>query len=243
MLLGVTTVALCRFEGPLDVLLTLWERGELDLTAVALAEVVRRFLAELRATAADDPAPLAEFVAAAARLVEAKSLALLPRPPGPVVEPSPPPPAELEALLAEYRRFKAAALAFQAREQEGLRSFPRIAPPPVPPSPGLSGVTLDRLVALVQEALRRRPPDPPGPLPAATVTVRAQLAVLEGLLARAGSVRFADFIALCRTRIEVIVGFMAVLELIRRGRATAAQPEPFGDILIVAAVPLAPAAD
>lgn len=237
---------LSGFEGPLDLLLALVERGELDVTAIALVQVTEHYLAQLRSGGACDAEDLAAFVVIGSRLVELKSLALLPRP----VAPPPEEPderqtaAELTMLLQEYRRFRAVAEGLRGREQEGLRSFPRLVPsPPQPPGPGLSDVTLDRLVAIVQEALRRRPPEPAGEVPAATVTVQERLAALEAMLARDGRVSFGAFIASSRSRIDVVVGFMAVLELIKSRRVAAVQPEAFGDILIVAQTAVAAGGD
>lgn len=239
----MVAIRLGEFEGTLDVLVALVERGEVDIAPLALADVARQCLDLLRGDPAPDPAPLADALAWSARLLYLKSAALLPAPPAPA-RPSPDEEADpvmLAAMLDEYRRFKAVADALRAREAQGLRSFPRLAPPPpVAPPPGLSNVTLDRLVAIVQQALHRQPPDPPGQAPRETVTVRERLAALEAELRRDGRVSFSRFIAGSRGRIEVVVGFMAVLELIKRGLAAAIQPEPFGDIVIVSVEALAP---
>lgn len=243
---SVFHVKLSRFEGPLDLLLALVERRELDVTAIAVVDVVDQYLAYLRSDTRIDPDLLADFVALGARLIYLKSLALVPRPAPLVVQDAESQDAaeDLAAVLHEYRRFKAAAEAFRAREQAGLRSFPRLVPiPPQPPAPGLNGVTLERLLVIVQEALRRRPPDPPATVPQETVTVRDRLGALERLLSRDGRLSFTAFIAASRTRIEVVVGFMAVLELIKSGRAAAVQAEPFGDIELIAHPPVALAGD
>lgn len=240
MLVVMFEVRLTSFSGPLDLLVTLVDRGELDISAVALVEVTGQYLDQLRCTEQLDPDLLAEFAAAAARLIYLKSLALLPRPPAPPSEAiEEDPTVRLAAFMREYERFKAVALEFRGREDEGLRSYPRLVPAPaLPPGPGLSNVTLDRLVALVQEVLCRRPPEPAGHVPVVTVTVRQRLAALAAVLGRAGRVSFRAFIGEARSRVEVIVSFMAVLELIKGGRAAAMQVEAFGDIEIVACSPV-----
>ena len=246
MLDAMLDVKVAAFDGPLDLLLTLVERRELDVTAVALVEVIEQYLAHLRAAPSIEPDALSDLITIGARLIYLKSVALLPRPAAPPVEDGGDDESaeDLEAMLREYRRYKAAAREFREREEQGLRSFPRLAPaPPVPPGPGLDNVTLDRLVVLVQEALRRRPPDPPAAVPREIVTVRERLAALECLLERDGRASFIAFIAAARTRIEVVVSFMAVLELIKSGRAAAEQLEPFGDITIISLTVAAPAAD
>ncbi|MBI2761004.1 MAG: segregation/condensation protein A [Chloroflexi bacterium] len=238
-------VTLPDFDGPLDLLLISIERQERDVTTIALADIIGQYLMFLRTVGAIDIDLLAEVIAITARLIELKSRALLPRPaPPPPPEDEGDPPAELAELLQEYRRFKQAAMEFREREQEGLRSFPRLAPAPaLPPSLGLGNVTLDRLLIVVQTALSRRPPDPPEEIPRHTVSVRERLAALEAELSEAGRVSFNAFIASCFTRIEIVVGFMAVLELIKGGRAAAEQPEPFGDIIIVTQTPVPASAD
>lgn len=218
------------FEGPLDALLGLIDRAELDASGIPVAVIVRQY-ALYRAAGSGDAGETAEFVALAARLVLVKSRALLPRPPQ-----APPPeeePVDLEAVLAEYRRFKAAAGALREREEAGLRSFPRLAPPPaIPPGPGLSNVTLQRLAAIVRTVLARQVEPPEGTVPRETVTIRQKVEQLETALLDSGRVSFTAFISASRSRLEVVVAFMAVLELVRRGRATADQPAPFGDIYI-----------
>jgi segregation and condensation protein A len=221
------------FEGPLGALLGLIDRAELDAAGIPVAAIVRQY-ALYRAAGSGDAAETAEFVALAAQLVFVKSRALLPKPPQP-----PPPeeePVDLEAVLAEYRRFKVAAGALREREEAGLRSFPRLAPPPtLPPGPGLSHVTLQRLAAIVRDVLARQVEAPAGTVERETVTIRQKVEQLEAQLRQAGRVSFTAFISASRSRLEVVVAFMAVLELVRRGRATADQPAPFGDIYIDAA--------
>ena len=75
------TVRLPVFEGPLDLLLELIERAELDITKVALAQVTDQYLSYLRQLETKDPSDLASFLVVAARLLQIKSEALLPRPP------------------------------------------------------------------------------------------------------------------------------------------------------------------
>src|SRR5579859_26145 len=73
-------VQLPAFEGPLDLLLRLIERQELDITTIALAQVADQYLAQVRAMPSPDPAALSAFLVMAARLLLIKSRALLPRP-------------------------------------------------------------------------------------------------------------------------------------------------------------------
>src|SRR5690606_15580384 len=105
------TVQLPEFEGPLDLLLRLIEREELDITTIALAKVADTYLAHVRALEMPDPAALSAFLVIAARLLLIKSRALLPRPVvakgnEEVVDEA----EELAQQLREYQRYKQAAL-------------------------------------------------------------------------------------------------------------------------------------
>lgn len=232
------------FEGPLDLLLHLIEKEELDITAVSLVQVADQYLAHLQSMEAISLDALADFVAIGAKLIYLKSRALLPRPEAeeeeePSLEEAG---RELTEMLQEYRRFKEVAGALRAIEDEGLRAYPRVAPPPDVPLPtGLKKVTLDRLMELFQEALRRQPAAPPA-VERERVTVRQKIEEIESRLRSAGRLSFRSFIAVCRSRIEVIVSFLAVLELIKALRLVAEQEELFGDIALVAVEDPAPRA-
>src|SRR3989304_337605 len=93
------------FEGPLDLLLYLIEREELDITAVSLVQVTDQYLSYLRSGEQIDATALAEFIAIGARLLYLKSRALLPKPP-PAEEPLEGLAEDLVQRLREYRRFK-----------------------------------------------------------------------------------------------------------------------------------------
>lgn len=223
------------FEGPLDLLLYLIEREELDITAVSLVQVTDQYLSYLHGGEQMDADALAEFIAVGARLLYLKSRALLPRPPSDE--------EGLEELgddlvqrLREYRRFREAAAALRNIEEQGLRAYPRLAPPPALPMPtGLDGVTLDLLAGIVREVLERRPEAPPEVVvPRQLVTVEEKIAELSSALREHRRLSFRAFISASSSRIEVIVAFLAVLELIKALRLCAEQDAIFGDISLVA---------
>ncbi len=233
------SVALDVFEGPLDLLLALVQAAKLEITEVALVEVTSQYLARLRSGEQIDHRDLADFVAIGARLIELKSRALLPAAPRDPPEEPEPDRESLVELLRRYQQFKQAAALLREREEEALRAFPRLAPAPdVPPLPGLSQVTLDRLAAIVGRALAKAaPPVAPGRYTRARFTVREKMAEIAGLLRLGGQIDFARLIERCRSRDEVIATFFAVLELTKAQRVVPCQPEPFGDILLEAARP------
>ena len=226
------------FEGPLDLLLYLIEREELDITAVSLVQVTDQYLSHLRSGEQVDATALAEFIATGTRLLLLKSRALLPQPPSDdedVEELG----EDLVQRLREYRRFKEAAGMLQDIEAEGRRTYPREAPPPELPLPtGLDGITLDLLAEIVREVLERQPDEAPElVVEREEVTVEEKVAELTRALQRQSRVSFRSFISSCRSRLEVIVAFIAVLELIKALRLEATQDAPFGDISLVALAP------
>ncbi|HYM15982.1 MAG TPA: segregation/condensation protein A [Dehalococcoidia bacterium] len=225
------------FEGPLDLLLHLIEREELDITNIALVAVADQYMAYLHTAERINLDQLAEFIVIGARLLLLKSRALLPRPPGaPLADDEEDESGDLARQLIEYKLFKEAAGQLRAIETAGLHSYPRIAPPPELPAPtGLDGVTLDLLQQLVMDALTRQPEEeePAQVIQAHRFTVREKVALITELLAASGRVSFRDLIAQCRSRMEIIVSFMAVLELIKSRLLDAVQDAAFADISLV----------
>ena len=123
------TVQLPVFAGPLDLLLQLIEREELDITKVSLAQVTDQFLSYIKVLEQLNISDLADFLVIAARLVLIKSEALLPRP----VERQPgeeDPGDELARQLLAYKKYKQIAGLLKEREDTNLRTYLRLAPPP-----------------------------------------------------------------------------------------------------------------
>lgn len=226
-------VQLPVFEGPLDLLLHLVEREELDITKVALARVTDQYLAYLAELERRQAKELAEFLVVAARLLLVKSLALLPRPPALTPE-AEDVGDELVRQLQAYKRFKEIASLLHEREKMGLHSYVRIAPlPRLEPQLDLGNVTLNDLLSAVQEALDVVPAPPVGEVVTpVTVTIDQQITRIEEQLGQRHQVHFREFLSEATTRVEVIVTLLAVLELIKQKRARVHQDELFGEILI-----------
>jgi segregation and condensation protein A len=230
------TVQLPVYAGPLDLLLQLIEREELDITRVSLALVTDQFLAHLKLLEEQSIGDIAEFLVIAARLVLIKSEALLPRPPERQAGEEDPG-EELARQLIAYKRYKEIALLLHERETAGLRTYLRLAPPPkVDAQLDLSGVTPDHLLAAVRRALALRP-EPPGVGTVVTpprVTIRDQIRLIAHSLRNGGGrASFEQMLKAAASRMEVVVTFLALLELIKRGKVEARQDEPFGDILLL----------
>jgi segregation and condensation protein A len=225
------------FAGPLDLLLQLIEREELEVTRISLAQVTDQFLGYLRILETLNLGDIADFIAIAARLLLIKSEALLPRP----VERAPgeeDPGAELARQLIAYKRYKEIAGTLEARTAAGLRSYLRLAPPrKVEGKLDLSGVTALDLLEAVRRALAVAPDKPElGTVVAAPrVTIRDQIRVIARTLqAGGGRTSFQAMLAGATTRMEIVVTFLAVLELIKRRRLEARQEQMFGEIELAA---------
>ena len=227
------------YEGPLDLLLQLIEREELDITTVALAQVTDQYMAYLSDLERRHAKELTDFLVIAAKLLLIKSIALLPRPP--VLSPEAEDVGdELVQQLRIYKRFKEIATHLQHREKQGLHSYVRIAPlPRLNPQLDMGNVTADDLLAAVQETLDAMSGPSAGEVvKTITVTIAEQSAKIERLLSRRHQVRFREVLSEATTRIEVIVTLLAVLELIKQDRVRVSQERLFGEILIEWQVPV-----
>lgn len=233
------------FEGPLDLLLTLIEREELDITVVSLAKVTGQYLEYIQRLERVHPQMLAEFLVVAAKLLYIKSLALLPQPESPEEEEQEEDVGqELVQQLQEYRRYRDIARLLQGRLEAGMRAYVRIAPPPTLESTTfrLEGVTLEDLLQAAQAAFNVAPPAPDvsevvSPL---VVTVEDQMTLIRNRLRLSPRVAFHDLLRHSRNRTEIIVTLLAVLEMARRFEVALHQEEPFGEIWIEAATPVHP---
>ncbi|MGE3960924.1 MAG: ScpA family protein [Dehalococcoidia bacterium] len=225
------------FHGPLDLLLHLIERSELDITEVSLLEVTDQYLSALRSREQIDLGAMADFISVAARLLLLKSRALLPRDPDEAPAEDEDEGSDARALieaLREYRRFKHAAEFLREREV-GHGTYRREVPPPAVPLPtGLDTVTLSSLVDVIREVLDRMPEEEPAAeIRRDPVRLRDRMRSLVDRLQSTGRVSFKELIQSATSRTMVIVDFMAVLELIKQRYLAARQSDAFGDIELV----------
>ncbi len=234
-------VRLPVFEGPLALLLQLIERNELEISAVSLVAVTDQYLRTVEAMEEVDPGALADFLVVASRLVYIKSRALLPqpRPAGELEEEEEEPADALVRQLMEYRRFKEVASHLRRREESGLRVYVRLAPAPEPERRlDTSALSLELLHDALRKALARLPKEPVIPrVRTYPITVAEQIESVRAamLAARAtpeGGLRFSALLSAQTSRIEVVVTFLAVLELIKQHELVATQDLLFGEILL-----------
>ena len=230
----VYQVALNVFEGPLDLLLRLIEREELDITLVSLAVVADQYLAyisELQKVSAGD---LANFLVIAAKLLVIKSRTLLPQPKDESAEEEDWE-EDLVQRLRDYKRFKEVANGLRDIEQKGLKAYPRIAPPPKIERHLKPGeIPIEALLEAFQQVLESHPPVMPvGKIVSPVVVHIADC--IENVLSRARRyprTRFSTLMRHIRSRTELIVTFLAVLELIKQQRIKVTQERAFGEIYI-----------
>lgn len=228
---------LTSFNGPLDLLLRLVEEARLDITAVSLVQVTDQYLSHLRSAHHINPEELVEFIVVGAKLLFLKSCALLPQASAPAArrvraESE----REMTQMLLAYKQLKEATAALRRLEEQGQRTYRRTASPAVVLPPGLDGVTIDTLLRILQEALRREPaPEGPVLLARDELTVEDKVAALEAELERNKRLSFRAVMMACKSRTEVVIAFLAVLELIKAGSVWAEQEETFGDIILTGA--------
>ena len=232
---GGYTVNTPVYEGPLDLLLRLIERAELDITVIALAAVTDQYLTHIRALQEQARADeISAFLVIAAKLIQIKSEALLPRPP--VREVGEEDPAEtLAQQLRIYKRFKEIANLLEERETQGLRSYLRVAPPPKAESRlDLSDITLpDLLDAATSVFMSEKEKQSLGTvISAPKVTIREKIAYISNIMGKSANSDFKTLVGEAHSRLEIVVTFLALLELIKRYRISATQAEIFGNIEI-----------
>ncbi len=227
------SVNLPVFEGPLDLLLRLIEQEQLDITTVALAQVTDQFLEHLERIPEKPAAELAGFLVMAAKLLQIKSEALLPRPPE--RDPGEEDPAEaLARQLMLYRQFKEAAAELATREKEGLRTYLRLShePPVVDEQLDLGGLGLNELRAAMLDALADLPEGPSLEQAAEPpkIRIRDKIRWIIDLMEREDHVSFNSLLSSAASRLDIVVSFLALLELVKDRTVIASQAEPFADI-------------
>lgn len=229
-------VELPVFEGPLDLLLHLIEREELDITQVSLAQITNQYLDYLAQLSERDPDSLADFLVIAAKLLLIKSRVLLPQRTAPPTSEEEDIGEDLVRQLLEYKRFKEAAGWLRELDEQGLRSYIRLAgTPPLEPTVDLGDVTLDDLLETVREVLAIKPPAPSvnNSVSPITITIAAQMDLIERATAKGRPVSFRGLMEQAANRLEIIVTLLAILEMVKQLRVAIQQDQPFGDIQIV----------
>ncbi|RME00820.1 MAG: chromosome segregation protein ScpA [Calditrichaeota bacterium] len=233
-------VQLENFEGPLDLLLFLIKKNEVDLFDIPIAKITKQFLEYVELMQILDLEGASDFILMAATLIRIKAKMLLPRPPVEAEdEEEEDPREELVRRLLEYQRFK--EVASQMAEYEARRQvlYPRRyfeQPGTDEPDAWLDSdfnYTLFDLMWAFKEILQRAPKVSHHSVEPVPVTIEDQAKFILAQLDRHdGQVLFYEMMETLKQKIIMIVTFLALLELMRRGEIEVTQSSTFGEIWI-----------
>ncbi len=224
------------YEGPLDLLLDLITKAELDITRLALAKVTDQYLSYLASMEHTSAVEVSGFLIIAAKLILIKSEALLPRPIE-RLEGEEDPAMSLARQLRIYKAIKETAHWLKKLEAKGLHTYIRLAPPPkVAGTLDLSGVQINDLIVLLKALYHFQEDAAPitSVVTIPRVTIKNKIRDLIQHLRINGHLSYRQLLPREHDRIEAIVLFLAVLELIKQQYVYAEQNGLFSDIEISA---------
>ena len=232
-----TRVQLEIFEGPLDLLLHLIKKNEVSITDIPIATITEQYLATLEVMQTFNLDVAGEFLVMAATLIHIKSRMLLPLTDAEEdEEEGADPREELVRRLLEYQRFKDAADQLERREVLTRDVFVRsVAPAEEVPAPGFREVSVFELLTALKQVLDRLPKDVVHEVMLDKITVREKMTLLLDHLRAQGKTLFESLFAEVKTRMEVVVTFLAMLELVKVRAIRIFQEEATGPIQIEAA--------
>lgn len=222
------------YSGPLDLLLQLIERAELDITRLSLAKVTDQYLDHLQSLVIRDPIEVSGFLVMAARLVLIKSLVLLPKPEVSITGEQEEDPGDILARqLITYKRFKEIALFLHDREKQGLRTYLRLAPQPKIPGrlePGSLDINLLKQAYILILTSSQRIHPLSDAVSISAITLKQRIDEIVSILQAGHHSTFIGLLKHNHTRLEIIVTFLALLELIKHHSISAIQEMPFTEI-------------
>jgi segregation and condensation protein A len=233
-------VALDAFHGPLDLLLYLVKRNEVDVRDIPVARIAEQFLEHVQAIQTLDVEWAGEFLVMAATLMEVKSRLLLPRPEEMAAAEAEDPRRELVRQLVEYRKTKEAAGHLDRLAEERQFQVARAVPDDEEgaTSPRFRRVELWDLVSAFGRLVRETEALQPLHLVADETPQAAYLDLVRNKLARGRRVAFRELFDPPHTRPRLIGAFLALLELIKLGEIRLDQPHPMGEIWVSSAAPM-----
>lgn len=231
-----------QFDGPLDLLLYLIEKAEVDIREVFISEITSEFLSYLSELDELDMDTASSFITVAATLVYMKSRSLMPKPRRDDEEEEEDPGEALIRQLREYKAFKEASAGMRSLYETASLMHSRLPTEfPLPPREIiLKDTTVEGLYNALLVALGRAEREaaeaPVRAVSADAFTIRACTgAIRKSLKALGGRVMFMTYVQ-GKSKPEIIVIFMSLLEMLRRGEIRLRQPKDFGDIAIVEAM-------
>jgi len=232
-------VKLDVFEGPLDLLLYLIKQDEIDIYDISLERITRQYLEYLQAFKELNIELAGEFIVMAANLIYLKSRSLLPidqQPPEEDAEEDDPR-WDLIRQLIEYKKFKEAAAELHLRELEQERIFAREAGASslLQEPLRLEEVGIFQLINAFQAVIKRIEARQDQEIFAERFSVSEKIDTILQRVANGARLRFSDLFGAVVSRVEVVVTFLALLELIRLKQVRALQKNMFEEIEIAAA--------
>lgn len=233
------TFKLPRFEGPLDLLLHLIKRDEIDISNIPIAHITKQYLETLELMRQLDLEVAGEFLVMAATLMRIKAKMLLPVPKSDDDEDEGDPREELVQRLLEYRLYKEASETLKTQEGERRGLFERGMVPtedeagPLPLAPA----TLFDLLEALNRVLARRPERVVYEVRTEAYDIEDKMSFIARTVAEDGRLRFSTLMERARARMEIVVSFMALLELVKLGTIVVVQEANFADILILPKLP------
>ncbi len=232
-------ISLEVFEGPLDLLLHLIRKNKLDIYDIPISMVAEQYIEYLSAMREIDMEVASEFIVTASTLLDIKAKMLLPKHQLDDDEPMEDPRFELVQRLLEYQQYKSVIDQFQQMETKSSRVYSK----PVDEelihrlSDGvnpLENVTYEELSQLFLEILERVPPqEPVTEIARKEITIGSVMKSLRALMKEKRDMVFQDVVSGVLTRYEIIIYFLAVLELVRKEELIVRQSESFGPIRLL----------
>jgi segregation and condensation protein A len=224
------------YQGPLDLLLRLIEKEELDITKVSLSKVTNPFLAHVQKLKSNQADEASNFIILAAKLMQIKSEVLLPRP----VERElgeEDPGEELILQLKLYKQYKKIAETLKSRHKKGLRTYIRIDKSTkkyIDHKLDLSDVSVEDLVAAIENIYEiNNNLQPIGKVVKfPTSTIKEKIGFITNFLKSKDKAKFSNIISTSKSKNEVVITFLAMLELIKNFKIKASQENLFDDIEI-----------
>lgn len=226
-------IRLKQFEGPLDLLLSLIEQRQLDITQIALAEVTEQFLQHIKQLQNIDPTVLADYLAIAAKLLVIKSKAILPTLEIEAEEEDSG--FDLEAKLLLYKQFKEVAKYLKSRDNRRKQSFLRDVSfeerVNFYPDPNVSPKQIHKIILGVLNGLKELDSLPKAKIKEA-ISIQEKINHLREHLSNQLETKLSDLMKTAKNKSEVIITFLALLELIKQRILTAEQENLFTDVII-----------
>ena len=231
-------VKLDVFEGPLDLLLHLVKKNEVDPSDIPVAIITDQYLAYMELLQQLDLDIAGEYLVMAATLLHLKSRMLLPADENPEEDEGEDPRAELARQLLEYQRFKEAADMLARRDQLDRDVFTRL---PVrdeseTESDLIYDASLGDLLDALQEVLKRAAPEVVHEVILEPVSLRERLVGILDTLRERREMLFVEAFPVGSSRLHILTTFLALLELVRTRMVSVQQEERFGPITMVLAV-------